>query len=101
MDAAIDFQKQRENSDRIRQRWSNITLGQVHGCDDWADAQNSLTSTNITGLIESRERGRRTRRRQSQTRLPSVESGLIRREIRRRSGGDPLSAGLEGGDRYA
>lgn len=28
------FQKQQESSDRIRQRWSDITLGQVHGCDD-------------------------------------------------------------------
>jgi len=28
------FQRQQESADRIRQRWSDITLGQVHGCDD-------------------------------------------------------------------
>jgi len=28
------FQKQQASADRIRQRWSDITLGQVHGCDD-------------------------------------------------------------------
>jgi hypothetical protein len=28
------FQRQQESQDRIRQRWSDITLGQIHGCDD-------------------------------------------------------------------
>ncbi len=28
------FQRRQESQDRIRQRWSDITLGQIHGCDD-------------------------------------------------------------------
>lgn len=28
------FQKQQKSQDAIRQRWSDITLGQIHGCDD-------------------------------------------------------------------
>lgn len=28
------FHRQQESQDRIRQRWSDITLGQIHGCDD-------------------------------------------------------------------
>ncbi len=28
------FQRQQESHDRIRQKWSDITLGQIHGCDD-------------------------------------------------------------------
>jgi hypothetical protein len=28
------FQRQQESQDRNRQRWSDITLGQIHGCDD-------------------------------------------------------------------
>ncbi len=28
------FQRQQESQSRIAQRWSDITLGQVHGCDD-------------------------------------------------------------------
>jgi hypothetical protein len=33
--ASMDsFKRQQDSNDRIRQRWSDITLGQVHGCDD-------------------------------------------------------------------
>jgi hypothetical protein len=28
------FKKQMDSQDQIRQRWSDITLGQIHGCDD-------------------------------------------------------------------
>ena len=28
------FKKQMDSQDSIRQRWSDITLGQIHGCDD-------------------------------------------------------------------
>jgi hypothetical protein len=28
------FRRQQDSQDRIRQRWSDITLGQIHGCDD-------------------------------------------------------------------
>ncbi len=28
------FKKQMDSQDRIRQKWSDITLGQIHGCDD-------------------------------------------------------------------
>lgn len=28
------FKRQQDSQDRIRQRWSDITLGQIHGCDD-------------------------------------------------------------------
>jgi hypothetical protein len=28
------YQRQQASQDQIRQRWSDITLGQIHGCDD-------------------------------------------------------------------
>ncbi len=28
------FKRQMDSQDRIRQKWSDITLGQIHGCDD-------------------------------------------------------------------
>jgi hypothetical protein len=28
------FRRQQDSQDRVRQRWSDITLGQIHGCDD-------------------------------------------------------------------
>lgn len=28
------FHRQQESHDRIRQKWSDVTLGQIHGCDD-------------------------------------------------------------------
>ena len=28
------FKAQQASSDRIRQKWSDVTLGQIHGCDD-------------------------------------------------------------------
>lgn len=31
---ASSFKNQMDSQDRMRQRWSDITLGQIHGCDD-------------------------------------------------------------------
>jgi len=33
------YQKQQQSQDAIRQRWSDITLGQIHGCDDLGNCQ--------------------------------------------------------------
>jgi len=33
-ESVASFHHQQESQDRIRQRWSDITLGQIHGCDD-------------------------------------------------------------------
>ena len=38
--ASMDsFHRQQESQDRIRQRWSDVTLGQIHGCDDLGNCQ--------------------------------------------------------------
>ena len=33
------FKRQQDSQDKIRQRWSDITLGQIHGCDDLGNCQ--------------------------------------------------------------
>jgi uncharacterized protein YbdZ (MbtH family) len=38
--ASMDsFHRQQASQDQIRQRWSDITLGQIHGCDDLGNCQ--------------------------------------------------------------